>query len=136
MSDDIPMNEENPAMTSEQLLAALSKKKEAKWPEWDGKSESLRPFLFELRVKIEEDRHLLGSNRAVCLGMLGTLPKERKSRVDSWFESGGSTGSYDWKEFLDHFKEIFEDKQSLLTAGKELSRMKQGARQPFSEFVL
>ncbi|RKF61623.1 hypothetical protein GcC1_154010, partial [Golovinomyces cichoracearum] len=61
---DAKMNEKNIGNTNEELLTLLSKKKEAKWPEWDGKSESLRPYLFELRVKIEEDRHLLGSNRA------------------------------------------------------------------------
>ncbi|RKF60204.1 hypothetical protein GcC1_168017 [Golovinomyces cichoracearum] len=64
---DATMNERNIGNTNKELLTFLSKKKEAKWPEWDGKSESLRTYLFELRVKIEEDRHLLGSNRAVCL---------------------------------------------------------------------
>lgn len=132
---DATMNERNIGNTNEELLTLLSKKKEAKWPEWDGKSESLRPYLFELRVKIEEDRHLLGSNRAVCLGMLGTLPKNKKSMVDNWFESGGSDGGYDWLQFLAHFKELFEDKRSLLTAGKELSRMKQGFREVFGEFI-
>lgn len=138
MSDDINQNaapEEAQVDVGQQILSALTKRKEAKWPEWDGKGESLRSFLFELRVKIEEDRPLLGSNRAVCLGMLGTLPRDKKCQVEHWFETGGLEGKYNWPEFLDHFKELFEDKQSLLIAGKELSTMRQKTNQPFGEFL-
>jgi len=119
----------------QQILSVLTKKKEAKWPEWDGRAESLRSYLFELKVKKEEDRPLLGTNRSICLKMLSTLPKDKKCQVDSWFENGGDDGKYDWVKFLDHFKELFEDKQALLTAGKELIRLKQGVRQPFYQFV-
>ena len=126
------MNTEN---VLNQLLLSLAKKRETKWPQWDGKTENFRSYIFELRVKIEEDRPLLGSNRAVCLGMIQTLPPSKKPRVDDWFERGGSNGGYEWVEFLNHFIDQFEDKQSIFVAGKELSRMKQGNRQPFTDFV-
>lgn len=118
----------------ESLNRSLCKKKESKWPEWDGNVESFRSYIFELVVKIEEDRQMLGSDRAVCLGMLGTLPKDKKSRVSNWFESGGPAGNYNWKGFVEHFKYNFEDKRARLTAVKELTQMKQGSRQSFNDF--
>ncbi|RKF63161.1 hypothetical protein OnM2_027090, partial [Erysiphe neolycopersici] len=67
--------------------------------------------------------------------MLGTLPRDKKCQVEHWFETGGPEGTYNWPDFLDHFKELFYDKQSLLIAGKELSLMRQGTSQPFGEFL-
>ena len=45
-------------------------KKEFPWPKWDGKTDTFANLRCQLRVKIEEDRHLLGSDRAVCYGIL------------------------------------------------------------------
>ena len=83
MSQPTNQGDSNPAEMAQQILSALTKKRETKWPEWDGMAQNLRSFLFELRVKIEEDRNLLGTDRAVCSGMLGTLSYEKKFQVDS-----------------------------------------------------
>ncbi|KAI0995338.1 hypothetical protein K3495_g12844 [Podosphaera aphanis] len=111
------------------------RKKELPWPKWDGKPESLFSFLFEVEVKIEEDREILGSNRAICLRMLGTLPPAKKHRVTSWFRKGGDDGTFDWREFLNHFGEKFEDKKTYIEARNAFMHMTQGAHQYFKDFV-
>ena len=117
LSEEIVMSNSNPTQDPdqarslfEQFLSSMPRRNETKWPEWNGRNYSFRSFLFKLKVKIEEDRPILGSDRAVCLDMLGTLPKDKRSRVDGWFQHGGTNGAYQYLEFLDHFKAIFEDK--------------------------
>ena len=110
-------------------------KKESPWPNWDGRTGSFLNFRSQLRVKIEEDRHLLGSDRAVCYGMLQTLPDNKKARAHGWFDRGGPDGSYRWEAFLGEFTALFEDKQARQTAGEQLTRMRQGSSQFFVDFL-
>lgn len=113
----------------------LPKKTELPWPSWDGKPESLNCFLYEIEVKIEEDRHELGSNRAICYRMLGTIPSAKKKFVSSWFQRGGDAVTYDWREFLGHFKKKFEDKKCHIEARNAFMHMTQGAHQYFKDFI-
>ena len=62
MSQPTNQGDTNPAEMAQQILSALTKKRETKWLEWDSMAQNLRSFLFELRVKIEEDRNLLGTD--------------------------------------------------------------------------
>ena len=111
------------------------KKKESPWPKWDGKTGTFANFQSQLRVKIEEDRHLLGSDRAVCYGVLQTLPVARQARAHCWFNTGGPDGRYDWEEFLTELVSLFEDKLAKQTATKQLTRMRQGGQQFFTDFL-
>ncbi|SZF04708.1 unnamed protein product [Blumeria hordei] len=43
-----------------------STKQPSQWPALDGSTTSLNAHLFLLRIKIEEDRAVLGSERAIC----------------------------------------------------------------------
>lgn len=109
--------------------------RELPWPSWDGEAGTFCAFLFELEVKIEEDRHLLGSNRAVCLEMLRTLPKSKKHRVDMWFRRGGLDGNYDWRKLLEHFQEQFLGSAARMNAAGDMMSIRQGGIQPFHEYL-
>ena len=111
------------------------KKKESLWPKWDGTTETFLNFRSQLRVKIEEDRHLLGTDRAVCYGMLQALPDNKKARAHGWFDKGGPDGTYKWEAFLNEFSVLFEDKQARQNAGEQLTRMRQGTCQLFADFL-
>lgn len=111
------------------------KKKETPWPKWDGTAENFGFYATQVEVKVEEDRHLLGNDRSICLGMISTLPESRQPRVAHWFQSVGPRENYNWRLFLAHFRELFEDQQAQQTAGDQLSRMRQGAHQPFESFL-
>lgn len=112
-----------------------TRSRELPWPSWDGEVETFCAFLFELEVKIEEDRHLLGSNRAVCLEMLRTLPKHKKHRVDMWFRRGGLDGNYDWRNLLEYFQEQFLGRAARMSATGDMITIRQGAVQPFHEYL-
>ena len=116
-------------------LGPAPKKKESPWPKWNGKTGTFLNFRSQLRVKIEEDRHLLGSDRAVCYGMLQALPDDKKARAHGWFDRGGPGGNYHWEDFLGEFSALFEDKQARQAAGEQLTRMRQGSNQYFADFL-
>ena len=111
------------------------KKKESPWPKWDGSTGTFLNFRSQLRVKIEEDRHLLGTDRAICYGMLQALPDEKKARAHGWFDRGGLDGTHRWEAFLEEFTALFEDKQARQNAGEQLTRMRQGSCQHFVDFL-
>lgn len=115
--------------------ASSAKKKEVAWPKWDGSNENFAFLIHQMQVKIEEDLHLLGTSRAICLGMIATLPDEKKPRVAQWFMRGGENEAYDWRDFINHFHDEFEDKQARIAAGYTLSRMRQGSQQYFHDFL-
>jgi hypothetical protein len=110
-------------------------RKAAKWPVWDGKTDSFKTHACLLRVKIEEDRSVLGTDRAVCMGMFNSIPADKRPRISHWFETGGPTGGYDWEEFLAVLKDKFEDRQAKQTAGDQLSRMRMGVTQHFADYL-
>ena len=120
---------------SSATFLGYTKKKESPWPKWDGTTGTFLNFRSQLRVKIEEDRHLLGSDRAVCYGMLQALPDEKKARAHGWFDKGGPDGNYNWEAFLQEFTILFEDKQARQNAGEQLTRMRQGSSQFFADFL-
>jgi hypothetical protein len=114
---------------------ATTQRKATKWPVWDGKVDSFKTHAYLLRVKIEEDKAILGTNRAICMEIFNSLPADKRPRVAHWFESGGPDGDYDWEVFLFTLKEKFEDKQAKQTAGDQLSRMRMGATQYFADYL-
>ena len=109
--------------------------KATKWPVWDGKTNSFKTHACLLRVKIEEDRNILGTDRAICMGMFNSIPADKRPRISHWFETGGPTGGYDWEEFLGVLKDKFEDRQAKQTAGDQLSRMRMGVTQHFADYL-
>ena len=123
------------AKTSTRRDKPTGKKQASEWPKWDGKRESYKGYTHSLRVKIDVDWDMLGSNKAICLDMINTLPVEKRPRVMHWFQRGGPNDDYDHELFLNHFDENFEDKQAIRAAGEDLTRMRQGAHQPFSNFM-
>ncbi|KAI0996106.1 hypothetical protein K3495_g12075 [Podosphaera aphanis] len=112
-----------------------SRKKASSWPNWDGSVSSFNAHARQLQIKIEEDKSMLGSDRAICLGIFRSIPTERQPRVLHWFETGGPRGDYNWQEFLTHVKEQYEDKQARQTASNLLHRMRMGANQYFSDYL-
>ncbi|KAI0991360.1 hypothetical protein K3495_g16827, partial [Podosphaera aphanis] len=102
---------------------------------WDGSTTSFNAHLFLLRIKIEEDRAVLGSDRAVCFDIFRSVPLDKQPRIQNWLETGGIDGKYDWNNFLDHLKEKFENKLARQTAADQLGRMRMGPTQYFVDYL-
>lgn len=51
-----------------------------------------------------------------------------------WFSTGGPDCDWNYKKFIRHFDENFEDKMAARTAGEKLTRIRQGQHQLFSAF--
>ncbi|KAI1001981.1 hypothetical protein K3495_g6220 [Podosphaera aphanis] len=85
-------------------------KQASKWPTWDGNYSSYSAHIFSLRVKIEEDSLLLGSNRLICFNIFNSIPIERQPRISHWYQTGGPNGSHDRQAFLAFITEQYEDK--------------------------
>ncbi|KAI0996870.1 hypothetical protein K3495_g11311 [Podosphaera aphanis] len=77
-------------------------KKSNKWPIWDGSIVSFESHILNLRIKIEEDREFLGSNRSICLGIFNSLPVDKQPRVMHWYRTGGPKKTHKWESFLEH----------------------------------
>jgi Retrotransposon gag protein len=103
------------------------------WPKWDGKTKSFPFFLAQLRVRVAVATDQTGQIR--CFQMVQCLPLEKQYLVAHWFGEGGPDKDYNWEKFADHFALQFEDKQAKKAALEELSRMRQGATQFFTDFV-
>ncbi|KAI0998105.1 hypothetical protein K3495_g10086 [Podosphaera aphanis] len=58
-----------------------SQKKALSWPVWDGSVSSFNAHARQLQIKIEEDKYMLRSDRAICLGIFRSIPSERQPRV-------------------------------------------------------
>ncbi|KAI1001359.1 hypothetical protein K3495_g6844, partial [Podosphaera aphanis] len=132
---ELKRREESGALHTQPQATTMITRKETPWPCWNGSKESYPVYRFKLQVKIEEDLAILGSNRAICMGMVESLPEIKKPLVSNWFMKGGSKGQYDWREFLNCFDEHFESKQAGLEAGDILVRMRQGENQFFEDFI-
>ncbi|KAI0997616.1 hypothetical protein K3495_g10572 [Podosphaera aphanis] len=85
-----------------QPLFINSTRQPSQWPVWDGLSASFNAHLFFLRIKVEEDRAILGSDRAICYDISRSVPSKKQPRIQNWLETGGLVGKYDWNQFLDH----------------------------------
>lgn len=118
------------------VTSTVFKRKEVAWPEWDGTVETFAFYTFQLAVKLEGDAALLGTNpKLICLSMIGTLPSKKRIRVSQWFQKGGPNRDWNTTDFLRHFEEQFEDKQARQSAAEELSRMRQGIHQLFTDYL-
>lgn len=111
------------------------RKKVSKWPTWNGEPSTFPFFLHLCRAKIEVDRAQLGPGKAICLDLVAALPEEKRPRVSFWFERGGDDGLFRVDGFLDHIKELFEDKQARQAAGRQLARITMGSQQHFADFL-
>jgi hypothetical protein len=110
-------------------------KKLVPWPSWEGEPETFGLFIFQLELKIRNERPYLGADQMVCYNILQALPKEKRPRVGQWFLTGGQKRQWDWEEFLKHVRDQFEDKQAKQNAGDKLSRIRMGDAQYFAEFL-
>ncbi|RKF64973.1 hypothetical protein OnM2_014037, partial [Erysiphe neolycopersici] len=82
---------------SQPVHTTVITRKETSWPRWDGNRESYSDYWFKLEIKVEEDGQLFSSSRAVCLGMIESLPEGKRHKVKTLFRSRGSGGNYSWK---------------------------------------
>ena len=98
----------------------------SRWTEWNGAKELYATYIERLATKIDVDWDLLGGHRAVCSDMMSTIPNECKTRVSQWFSTGGPNSDWNYKAFIEHFNENFEDKTSTQAAGESSSLMRQG----------
>ncbi|CAD6506136.1 BgTH12-07066 [Blumeria graminis f. sp. triticale] len=112
-----------------------STKQPSQWPVWDGSTTSLNAHLFLLRIKIEEDRAVLGSNRAICFDIFRSVPSDKQPRILNWLETGGFDSNYNWNHFLDHLRETYENKLTRQTAADQLGRIRMDATQYFVEYL-
>ena len=110
-------------------------RKANRWPEWDGNVMSFEAHVYSLRIKIEEDKQLLGSDRSICLGIFNSIPTEKQPRILQWYRTGGPTKNHNWEQFLDHIVDQFEDKQARQNARSQLQRMRMGPNQYFLDFL-
>ncbi|KAI1004598.1 hypothetical protein K3495_g3612 [Podosphaera aphanis] len=92
-------------------------------------------YIIQLTRKIEADWDLLGGSKAVCMGMMNTIPKNLRSRVSHWYTTGGPDNNWDYELYIDHSNDNFEDKTSVRTANEKSSRMMQGKNQTFASYL-
>ena len=69
-------------------------------------------YIDQLIAKVESDWEILGGHKAFCNEIMNTLPTDRKLRVFHWFSCGGPNLDWDYKIFIQHFNDSFEDKTS------------------------
>ncbi|KAI0994023.1 hypothetical protein K3495_g14160 [Podosphaera aphanis] len=127
-----------PPTSEQQLIPATPlacQKKPNKWPIWDGSIVSFESHILNLRIKIEEDREFLGSNRSICLGIFNSLPVDKQPRVMHWYRTGGPEKTHKWESFLEHIVDQLENKQARQTARNQLQRMRMGSNQLFVDFL-
>lgn len=106
------------------------------WPQWDGTTTSFPFFLARLKIRAKAASKVASTDgQIVCYQMVETLPAYKQHLVAQWFTTGGKNRDWDWEEFAEHFALQFEDKQARKAAIEELSRMRQGASQYFTEYV-
>lgn len=133
-----PPNHQSPQIqipTQTQLPPPVLQREASKWPVWDGNSTTFEAHVYSLRVKIEEDRQLLGSDRSICFNIFNSVPTEKRLRIQQWFQKGGPDGSHNWQAFLTHFNDQFENKQARQTSRSQLQRMRMGTNQYFHDFL-
>ncbi|KAI1006618.1 hypothetical protein K3495_g1592, partial [Podosphaera aphanis] len=119
-------NPSHPPPPVQPILPSVNLQQASKWPTWDGNYSSFSAHIFSLRVKIEEDRLLLGSNRLICFNIFNSIPTERQARISHWYQSVGPDGSHNWQAFLAFITEQYDDKQARQTSRSQLQRMRMG----------
>ncbi|KAI0992406.1 hypothetical protein K3495_g15779 [Podosphaera aphanis] len=130
---EVPNQDHN--MDDRDLPPILGGEKEAVWPKWKGSPVSFPLYFARLKIKIAADYKKLGGNEIICHSILDTIPESKQQRVSHWFLSGGPNGDYDVERFLAFFKDKFNDKLALQTAGSELQQMRMGSSQSFELFL-
>lgn len=104
-------------------------------PSWDGSWGTYPDYRFKLEIKVEEVGQLFSSSRAVCLGMIESLPEAKRHKVKTWFRSGGAGGNYSWKKFLDHFNEEFKVNKAMPESAEFPGWIRLGQHQNFESFL-
>ncbi|KAI0996000.1 hypothetical protein K3495_g12182 [Podosphaera aphanis] len=111
------------------------KNKPLRWPKWDGAQNTYSAYIDMLSTKIDEDWEILGGYKAVCNEIMSTIPTDCRLQVSHWFSCGWPKRNWDYKKFIEHLNENFEDKTSTRTASFTLAKMRQGKYQLFSEYL-
>ncbi|KAI0994292.1 hypothetical protein K3495_g13890 [Podosphaera aphanis] len=102
---------------------------------WDGDQREFPFYIQLLEARIEEEMDGVLSDRSICLDMVNSLPAEKRPRVASWFNERSETKGFSWREFIQHFRNEFEDKQARLAVSEKLLRMEQNDHQYFGDFI-
>ncbi|KAI0997915.1 hypothetical protein K3495_g10273 [Podosphaera aphanis] len=123
----------NQAAAPDRIYPLRQARRDASLPKWSGQLIDLPFFFGRLETRIEIDFAPYIDDRSICLDMIETLPDNLKSRVSTWFESRRVSGRFDWKEFIEHFRSIFADRQASQTASEILNQMEQGENQYFAD---
>lgn len=74
-------------------------------------------------------------HRSICLDTIETLPDDLKPRVATWFENRRAEDTFNWRDFIEHFRVTFADHQGRQTVSEFLNQMEQGENLYFAEFV-
>lgn len=67
--------------------------------------------------------------------MIDTLPDEKKTRVAAGFEESARQNNFSWQNFVEHFRQQFDDKEARQAASEYVTRMEQGFNQLFLDFL-
>ncbi|KAI0992766.1 hypothetical protein K3495_g15419, partial [Podosphaera aphanis] len=110
-------------------------RREAVLPRWNGQIQDFGFFIGRLETRIENDYAPHFDDCTICLDMIDTIPDRLKPRVANWFEIRRSSGEFRWREFVEHFKDTFSDRQARQAASEMLDRMEQGEHQYFADFL-
>lgn len=111
----------------------LNGRKRRKFPSWDGERRTFNSFIREVLECIDIDRDLMGTDRAVWFDINASLPPTAKLKV-SVFNSSGPQINWDYKQFINHLKRTFGNRQEKEDRQEELARLKQRENQRFTDF--
>lgn len=111
-------------------------RRDAVLPKWSGLPQDFGFFIGRLEIRIETDFAPYVDERSICLDMIETLPETSKPKVSAWFDKRRADGRFSWRNFVDHFKHTFADRQARQSASELVNRMEQGENQFFADFLL
>ncbi|KAI0997024.1 hypothetical protein K3495_g11159 [Podosphaera aphanis] len=130
------LNERGTGVTGQgQVTEGRPPRRDTALPRWNGRPQDFNLYAGRLEIRIQTDLAPFFNDCSICLDMIDTLPEELKPRVASWFDLRRVSGKFNWKEFLEHFKATFSDKQARQTAAELVNRMEQGEHQYFLDFL-
>ncbi|KAL5594252.1 uncharacterized protein BROUX77_006207 [Berkeleyomyces rouxiae] len=123
-----------PALALPPSQPMINHRYNAPWPEWDGKLLSFPRYFKQLKVRAQIAAHVIGSSQAICLSIFMSIHAEQQARVEQWF-TDGAIHNWDWKSFLQHINDQFEDKDAIQKAGQKLCAIQMGSHQSFVSFL-
>jgi hypothetical protein len=106
------------------------------WPEWDGKQETFRFWLNQMTLKFNVDGPLgfLGDDRATWYSVLQALPQAKRTKIQTFWSSGGPGGTFDPKALFAHLEATFGNVQEKRLAQDQLRGLRQAEGQKFGDF--